>query len=159
MNSSLYLDIETNYAGEITVVGLYGKSIGLVQLVRPHISQEALQSVLPPVGKLYTYNGHCFDLPVIRKRLGVNLREQYECVDLRFACQRIGWRGGLKKVEQQLGIPRKLPEITGMMAPWLWEQYWIENDKKALKLLLDYNREDVMNLRLVRRALKQQDVF
>lgn len=156
---SLYLDIETNYAGEITVLGVYAKSIGMVQLLRPNITEQDLLRVLPAGGKLYTYNGNCFDLPMIRKRLGVNLREQYDCVDLRFACQRIGWKGGLKKIEQQLGIPRKLPEVTGMMAPWLWEQYWIENDQKALQLLLDYNREDVMNLRLVRKALKLQSAL
>ncbi len=39
---SLYLDIETNYSGEITVLGMYAKSIGMVQLVRPNISPEGL---------------------------------------------------------------------------------------------------------------------
>jgi len=152
---SLYLDIETNYSGEITVIGMYAKSIGLVQLVRPNISADELLNALPKVKRLYTYNGHCFDLPVIRKQFGVNLREHYESIDLRFACQRIGWKGGLKKVEQQLGIDRKLPGMDGMAALWLWEQYWIENDKSALKTLLTYNKEDVMNLIAVRQALKK----
>lgn len=153
---SLYLDIETNYSGEITVIGMYAKSIGLVQLVRPNISADELLRVMPRVKRLYTYNGHCFDLPVIRKHFGVNLREHYESIDLRFVCQRVGWKGGLKKVEQQLGIERKLPGVDGMAALWLWEQYWIENDKRALKTLLTYNKEDVMNLIALRKALKTQ---
>lgn len=151
---SLYLDIETNYSGEITVLGIYEKSIGLVQLVRPNISTDELLRFLPRTKRLYTYNGHAFDLPVIRKHLDVNLRERYDSIDLRYACQRVGWRGGLKQVEQLLGIERKLTDVNGMAALWLWEQYWIENDKSALKTLLDYNREDVMNLIQVRKALK-----
>lgn len=153
---SLYLDIETNYSGEITVVGMYAKSIGLVQLIRPQISKRELLDALPKVDRLYTYNGHCFDLPVIRNQFGVNLRERYESIDLRFACQRIGWKGGLKRVEQQLGIQRKFPEVDGMAAVWLWQEYWIENDQRALKTLLAYNREDVLNLIKIRKALKTQ---
>lgn len=153
---SLYLDIETNQSGEITVIGMYERSMGLVQLVRPDITDEGLISALPQVERLYTYNGHCFDLPVIRSRLGVNLRERYESVDLRFACQRIGWKGGLKQVEKQLGISRKSSGMDGRDAVWLWEQYWIENDRRALKLLLAYNREDVLNLVRVHRALKKE---
>lgn len=152
---SLYLDIETNHSGEITVIGMYERSIGLVQLVRPEITDEALLCTLPQVKQLYTYNGHCFDLPVIRNRLGINLREMYDSIDLRFACQRIGWTGGLKQVEKQLGIPRKSSGMDGRDAVWLWEQYWIENDRRALKLLLAYNREDVLNLVRVHRALKK----
>jgi uncharacterized protein YprB with RNaseH-like and TPR domain len=153
---SLYLDIETNYDGEITVLGLYAKSIGMVQLVRPNIMGEDLLRALPKAERLYTYNGHCFDLPVIRNRIGIDLRERFDSVDLRFVCQRIGWKGGQKKVEQQLGIKRKLPGLDGMAALWLWEQYWIENDSRALKTLLHYNREDVMNLVHIHRALKRE---
>lgn len=153
---SLYLDIETNYSGEITVLGFYSRHSGLIQLVRPHITTDDLLNALPPVDRLYTYNGHCFDLPVIQKQFGVNLRERYQSVDLRFACQRVGWRGGLKKVEEQLGIQRKLPGLNGMAALWLWQEYWIENDKRALETLLAYNREDILNLIAVRKALKQQ---
>jgi uncharacterized protein YprB with RNaseH-like and TPR domain len=156
---SLYLDIETNYAGEITVLGFYSRGTGMVQLVRPEISPEAVLDALPARGRLFTYNGHCFDLPVIRSRLGVDLRKQYESVDLRFVCQRVGWRGGLKKVEERLGIPRQLPGLDGWAALRLWEEYWIENDKRALAILLQYNRDDVMNLVQVHKALKNHGVL
>ena len=151
---SLYLDIETNYSGDITVLGFYSHKIGVVQLIRPNINADELLSALPQSIRLYTYNGNCFDLPVIRKQFGIDLRERYECIDLRFACQKIGWKGGLKKVEAMLGIERKLPGITGNLAPWLWEQYWIENDKSSLKTLLSYNKEDVVNLVKIRKALR-----
>lgn len=153
---SLYLDIETNYSGEITVVGMYSRRTGFIQLVRPQITADDLLDALPRVERLYTYNGHCFDLPVIQKQFGVNLRERYQSIDLRFACQRAGWKGGLKKVEQRLGIERKLPDVNGWAALWLWQEYWIENNKGALKTLLAYNREDVLNLIAVRKALKMQ---
>lgn len=150
---SLYLDIETNVSGEVTVIGMYARGMGLVQLVRPNIDEDELMRALPKAKTLYTYNGHCFDLPILRKQFGVDLREHYQSVDLRFACQKVGWKGGLKKVEQQLGIKRKLTDMNGYDAVWLWEQYWIENDSQALKTLLVYNREDVMNLVQIRRAL------
>lgn len=150
----LYLDIETSYSGQITVIGFYARGCGLVQLVHPDLGREELLAALPPASQLYTYNGHCFDLPVIRKAYGVDLRGVYESVDLRFACQRAGWKGGLKKVEAQLGITRELPGVDGWAAMGLWEQYWIENDRRALDTLLAYNREDVMNLVKVRRALQ-----
>lgn len=153
---SLYLDIETNFSGEVTIIGMYARGMGLVQLVRPNIDAEAFLSVLPKAKTLYTYNGHCFDLPVLRKQFGVDLREHFDSIDLRFACQKVGWKGGLKKVEQQLGIKRKLEGVNGYDAVWLWEQYWIENDARALKTLLAYNREDVLNLVHVHRALTKQ---
>jgi uncharacterized protein YprB with RNaseH-like and TPR domain len=154
MSSSLYLDIETNNAGSVTVIGIYTRRVGLRQYIRPDIDPDQILDALPSAGTLYTYNGHCFDLPILRKEFGIDLRERYHTIDLRFECQRIGWKGGLKQVEQQQSIPRKTAGLDGSAAVWLWDQYWLENDKQALKLLLAYNRDDVVNLVRVHRALR-----
>lgn len=141
----IYLDVETDRNGRLTVVGFYHRAAGLIQLVGGEITRKNLLANLPPSGNLYTYNGHCFDLRCIRCQLGLNLREIYESVDLRWVCQARGLTGGLKAVERTLGIRRELPEVDGYQAMILWEEYR-RGDLEALWRLLFYNREDVMNL-------------
>jgi uncharacterized protein YprB with RNaseH-like and TPR domain len=37
----------------------------------------------------------------------------------------------------------------------LWWRYQIDHDRKALALLLEYNKEDVLNLMVLRRKLER----
>jgi uncharacterized protein YprB with RNaseH-like and TPR domain len=39
------------------------------------------------------------------------------------------------------------------MAVQLWWEYVNKNDKRALQTLLDYNKEDVVNLKVLRQKL------
>jgi uncharacterized protein len=93
-----------------------------------------------------TFNGSSFDLPMIRKRLYADLRRDFEHCDLLHVCRRRGLRGGLKRVETMLGIARATAGISGWDAPRLWNRYEMAGDQAALELLLEYNREDVVNL-------------
>lgn len=113
---------------------------------------------LPPADSIFTYNGHCFDLRHIRNQLGVDLRGMYESYDLRWICQRNGLTGGLKCVERQLGIVREYPDMDGRDAIRLWHRY-VRGDKDALNLLLNYNKEDVMNLIKLREYLEEMKNF
>ena len=61
--------------------------------------------------------------------------------------------GGLKVVEQQLGIPRELKGIGGLEAVMLWWKYQNDGDQDALAMLLQYNKEDVVNLKALRERL------
>ena len=61
--------------------------------------------------------------------------------------------GGFKAVEQQLGIPRRLRGIGGLEAVMLWLRYKNNGDQNALALLLQYNKEDVVNLKSLREKL------
>jgi uncharacterized protein YprB with RNaseH-like and TPR domain len=54
--------------------------------------------------------------------------------------------GGLKRVEEQLGIERSTKGIDGLEAMRLWQRFLYDRDEKALQALLQYNREDVVNL-------------
>ncbi|MCI0483965.1 MAG: ribonuclease H-like domain-containing protein, partial [candidate division NC10 bacterium] len=69
-----YLDIETAFGGEITVIGLYAEDRGLLQLVGDGISEVALWNALQGIQMICTYNGSRFDVPMIRRRLGLDLR-------------------------------------------------------------------------------------
>ena len=56
-------------------------------------------------------------------------------------------------VERQLGIMRELTEIDGMEAVRLWWRYVNHTDQGALNTLLEYNKEDVLNLRVLKNML------
>jgi len=151
---SLFLDIETDFFGQITVVGFYSDQTGFQQLVGEQVTKLRLMRRLPkPVipgnpgrRELITFNGHCFDLPVIRKRLGLDLRSDYDSRDLRFICKKHGLTGGQKTIEKILGLKRELPDMDGRDALYLWQNYTDQDDRDSLDILLAYNREDVMNL-------------
>ena len=144
-----YLDIETSFDGEITVIGIYLGTGKLVQLVGEEAGIERLGIALDGVKTLYTYNGSRFDLPLIVHQLGADLAREYQCRDLMYDCWDNGLYGGLKKIEVQLGIPRTTHGINGRDAMQLWQDYQNGNSI-ALGTLLLYNSEDVVNLSILR---------
>ena len=59
----------------------------------------------------------------------------------------LGYRGGLKGCERQLGMDRgDLSDIDGFFAVLLWDEYQKTGDPKALETLLSYNIQDTINL-------------
>ncbi|MEN8615317.1 ribonuclease H-like domain-containing protein [Dehalogenimonas sp. THU2] len=154
-----YLDIETTGlspdACPITVIGIHlcrGTEEKFVQLVGDGITAEALLDALQGVHTIYTFNGARFDLPYIRHRLGIDLlAEGFGHCDLMHHCHHKGLRGGLKKIEPALGIRRRLPDVNGYEAVRLWWRYINDYDAAALETLLEYNKEDTQNLKILRR--------
>jgi uncharacterized protein len=110
---------------------------------------------LKGVSSIYTYNGHRFDLPFIHFQYGVDLETQFEHFDLMNHCWKNNLYGGLKAVERCLGIERKLKDINGYEAVRLWKQYVEYADLFALKKLLEYNKEDVINLKVLKDRLNK----
>jgi uncharacterized protein YprB with RNaseH-like and TPR domain len=147
--AEVFLDIETDWSRELTLVGFRSEATGLIQLVGAEITADRLHRELPCGGVLYTYNGHCFDLPIIRNQLGLDLRSRYESRDLRWICQRLGITGGQKAIEQQIGVRRQLSGLDGRDAIVLWARYQ-RGDMAALKTLRAYNREDLEGLVAIR---------
>lgn len=150
-----YLDIETSFEGAITVVGLYATDRGLIQLIGTKISDVTVWQALEGVETICTYNGSRFDLPVIRRRLGLDLREAFQSHDLMYSCWRHGLYGGLKRVEEQLSIPRRSKGVDGIEAMRLWSRYEDGGDEEALQMLLTYNNEDVLNLPVLEARLME----
>ncbi len=144
-----YLDIETSFEGSITVVGLYRPDRGLTQLVAPAVTRGNLEVALLGVDSLVTYNGSRFDLPIIGRQLGLPISHDFASHDLMYHCWQRGLYGGLKRVEEKLGIPRASRGIDGWEAMRLWWRYHRFHDEVSLATLLLYNREDVLNLLLL----------
>jgi uncharacterized protein len=143
-----YLDIETsgNPCGEdiITVIGLFdGRE------VRSFVCGRNLQDFEIAVSSydlLITYNGSSFDLPIIRKCFP-NITLPSGHIDLRFPLSRLGFKGGLKKIEKKFGITRdsKIDGLNGFDAVQLWNAFmW--GDRDALDRLIQYNTADIINL-------------
>ncbi len=142
-----YLDIETSFGGEITIVGVFCPPDRVIQLVGDEVNWTNLWNALEGVSEILTYNGARFDLPVIKRVVRLDLNKYFECRDLMYACWDRNLYGGLKKVEEQLGIGRASKGIDGMEAMRLWERYRLYGDESALQTLLQYNRDDIVNLR------------
>ena len=141
-----YLDIETCAGGDVTVVGVFREDRGLRQLVGGEITDVTLCEVLEGVDTICTFNGDRFDLPILERQVRVDLRNQFHSLDLLRECRRAGLKGGLKQMEERFGIARRPRGMSGWAALKLWARYEHEGDRAALDVLLEYNREDVMNL-------------
>jgi hypothetical protein len=146
---SVYLDIETSgdYSGGdlITVIGLYDGS-NVYTFVNGQNLQE-FELAVSSYELIITFNGSSFDLPIIKKFFP-NISLPPGHIDLKFLYNRLGYRGGLKRIEKEMGINRDaaIDGMNGLDAVNLWKAYtW--GDHGALDLLIKYNAADIVNLK------------
>lgn len=145
-SKTAYIDIETTGLGpdaEITTIALYDG-----EHVYYYVNGINLDEFVEAVYRyqvLVSYNGKSFDVPVLENFFKIRLDHAH--IDLRHVMARLGFKGGLKGCEKQLGINRgTLDGVDGYFAVLLWQQYQQYNDEKALETLLAYNIEDTVNL-------------
>jgi uncharacterized protein len=150
-----YVDIETTGGMEpedLTTVGLYDGS-RLHQFVRGDNLDEFPEAV-ERADVIVTFFGTGFDLPFLRRAFRMEFPQLH--VDLCPLLRRLGYTGGLKRVEEALGIrrPDETRGMDGLDAVRLWWRWVNYDDEGALHKLLAYNAEDVINLeRLIDLAL------
>jgi uncharacterized protein YprB with RNaseH-like and TPR domain len=135
-------------------------------LVGGDATRENLMQALEGVKLIVTYNGRSipddvkgyigFDFPVIAAQLGVVLDKEFRHLDLCPECWKANLWGGLKAVEQTLGLKRQLPGKDGKWADETWKQYLKTGHRSLLDALLTYNREDVFMLRRLEEALAKR---
>lgn len=140
--NSCFLDIETDSYGKIVVVGIsnyystnhFVKGANLeINLILKELSKYKL---------VITFNGSSFDLPKL-KSFGISVN--YPHIDLKPLCVNLGLRGGLKEIEKILGLKRPTHLYGNPVEAW--KAFHASGDREYLELLLDYNREDVENLK------------
>jgi uncharacterized protein YprB with RNaseH-like and TPR domain len=142
-----YLDIETTglSAGmnSITTIALYDGSD-----IHYYVSGRNLSSFKSDIRRyklLVTYNGKCFDMPFIEQFFDIRIHAAH--IDLRYVLRSLGYKGGLKGCEKQMGIDRgDLDGVDGYFAVLLWNDFIRNRNEAALETLLAYNIEDVVNL-------------
>ena len=146
-HSMAYLDIETTglniWGSEITTIAIYnGESIFY------YVNGNNLDDFLDEIKKykvIVTYNGKSFDIPFLESHFGIRLNHAH--IDLRYILASLGFRGGLKGCETQVGIDRgDLKGIDGYFGVLLWNDYQENGNEKALETLLAYNIQDTINL-------------
>jgi hypothetical protein len=97
---------------------------------------------------LVTFNGKCFDAPIIERVLKVPCPRAH--VDLRFVLKAVGASGGLKACEKRYGLSRReLDGVDGWGAVLLWRQWERTGDERVLETLLAYNAADVLSLEVL----------
>jgi uncharacterized protein YprB with RNaseH-like and TPR domain len=149
-DTAVYLDIETDggQSGEsITMVGLYdGKEFSC--LVKDD-NLGSFPDVISNYGMIITFFGAGFDIPMLKKGFP-SVRFDQIHIDLCFALKQVGIRGGLKKIEKQMGIARsdETDGLSGLDAIYLWRRF-LRGEDEALKTLIAYNEEDVVNLEVL----------
>lgn len=154
----LYLDIETTGLSrkrhEVTVVGAYDNE-KVYQLVKGrNLCEENICELLERANCIVTYNGKRFDVPFLQKKYDIELNGRHK--DLMYLGWKVGLKGGLKKIEREIGIGRESGVCGGSEAVRLWKKYQREECKESLRKLLMYNREDVVNLVDVEKAIEKR---
>ena len=143
-----FLDIETTglypSVDVITMIGLFDG-----QQTKVFIRGVNLEEFSQEIGKyalIVTFNGKRFDIPFIQRDFG-ELPPYQAHIDLLYPLRKLGYRGGLKAIEAQLGLEREgiLKGVDGFLAVLLWREYQRGN-RAALDTLVRYNLEDVVNL-------------
>ncbi|OQW34743.1 MAG: hypothetical protein A4E19_17645 [Nitrospira sp. SG-bin1] len=148
-----YLDIETTGgspdSGDVTIVGLHRAGRTTILVRDENLSSEELQAELDHCDLLVTFFGSVFDVPYLYAKFP-RLRFPALHFDLCFAARRLALRGGLKHIEQEMGIARDtaISGLDGLDAVRLWFQ-WRGGDSVARETLVSYNRADTENLVLL----------
>ena len=147
-NLTAFLDIETTglspYQGIVTVVAVH--TPGTTRTFVADDNLEELPAYLKRFQLLVTFNGIMFDVPFLEHRFP-QLIVPPAHIDLRYTLRRLGLSGGLKRIEQELGLGDRtgVEGVYGLDAVRLWEAYRRGN-AAALERLIQYNRADTVNL-------------
>lgn len=154
-----YLDIETDGLGpemRVTLVGILREGQFTALLRGDDLTPWRLREALAGSSLLVTFNGACFDLPVLEAAYPGAL-PSVPHLDLRFAARRLGVRGGLKRIEHTIGLERdeRIARLTGEDAVYLWRLWERRGSKPALDVLCEYNEQDVRTLPLLASWLEQ----
>jgi uncharacterized protein len=145
-SKTAYLDIETTgmaQDADITTIALWDG-----HTLRHYVNGINIDEFADDIQEyavLVSYNGRSFDIPYLESFFRIRLEQAQ--IDLRYVLAKLGFKGGLKGCEKQMGISRgELDGFDGSLAVILWNEYERYNNQKALETLLAYNIEDTVNL-------------
>ena len=148
LDQAAFFDIEADGDHVPTVVGVMDRE-GVAMFRRAH-SMQQLPERLAKSPIWVTFNGSVFDVPALEK-VHENFPKPLVHLDLRFLIRHAKLKGGLKGVEDSIGLarPPHLRGLKGLDAIRLWREWNFNKELGALRLLVEYNLYDAINLRSV----------
>jgi len=153
-DEAVFLDIETSSSTSmesyVTVIGLFDGYDTKIMVRDVNLDITALKKELKKYKLSITFNGAIFDVPYLNRKYP-DLIPKIPHIDLRHLCNKVGLKGGLKQIEKELDIKRNLivERFYGGDILKLWRMYKGSGDKHYLNLLVEYNEEDVINLKKI----------
>jgi uncharacterized protein YprB with RNaseH-like and TPR domain len=144
--TAAYVDIETTGLSpynDITVIAIHAQ--GATKTLVRGKDLYRFPAAVAGYPLVVTYNGALFDLPFLAREFGGWHPAAH--IDLRYPLRRLGLTGGLKAIEERVGLkrPAYLRDVDGFEAVRLWRRYE-RGDRRALDQLLEYARYDVEHL-------------
>ena len=149
---AICLDIETiGMNKEISVICFYQPKDGpieVIQLVRGNdLNVENIKQAMLGCKLLITYNGIYFDLPRIKREFPNSIPEDIPVLDLFRFSKKLGAFTNLKVLEQTFRIERLRDDTQKRgIAVKLWKKFSEFGNSEALDKLLEYNKQDAINL-------------
>lgn len=144
-DEACFLDIEIDSYGDVTVVGISNYFTTNFFVRGFNLDARMLEKELEKYKLVITFNGSSFDLPKLLNQFQLKILKPH--IDLKPLCLNLGLQGGLKEIEKQLELKRPA-HLYGNPVE-LWKAFHASGDREYLDLLLEYNREDIENLRAV----------
>jgi len=143
-----FFDIEADGENVPTVVGVMDRA-GLASF-RRNRTMHLVPARLEQSPIWVTFNGAVFDVPVLRHTFET-FPSPLVHLDLRFLVRRTHLKGGLKGIEEALHLhrPPHLKGLKGFDAIRLWREWTFNHRLDALRILIEYNLFDAINLRSV----------
>ena len=150
IEQAAFLDIETTGLernAQITSIAL-GRCQGAVFRVDLFVKGRQLEQFLSQLADVrlwVTFNGCAFDLPRLEHQFKIKLSQAH--LDMRPVLSGYGLKGGQKEIEKRLGFTRDFNDIhSGAEAAALWKLYEKSGDDGVLRMIMEYNARDVVQL-------------
>ena len=147
-----FLDIEVDSYGKVIVVGVSDYYQTNIFVKGVNVERTILEKELSTYKLIITFNGAAFDLPKLRKQIGLEIAIPH--IDLKPLCVNFGLKGGLKEIELKLNLKRPV-HLKGSPVD-LWKAFHASGDREYLELLIEYNKEDCENLKAITNYIYKQ---
>jgi uncharacterized protein YprB with RNaseH-like and TPR domain len=147
-DSVCFFDIETTGLDKdrnnVTTIALHRAGETKTFVRGENLTKENLQKEFFESSLIVSFNGKRFDQPFLEHSFDLNIENPH--IDLMYLFKRLGYSGGLKKIEKDLGVERELEDLDGREAVKLWKKYKETGSREYLDRLLKYNKYDTENL-------------
>lgn len=141
MATSIFIDAEWYIGGDVFLIGYAYNDKDHGQLFGNKLKVGHFNKLIGDLKYIYVYGP---DVGVLENYFGINLRDNYICVNLlKVFRQHIRAKSyKLADVEKMYGVKRNRAEYKKSIFE-IWND-WHKRDKK--ERILEYNREDVLNM-------------